>query len=152
MTKSVTFEQVQSLVDSLEFVFTHPEGTTATQCLAKLPSGFVVGQGFSACVDPALYNKAEGEKWAKEKCIKHATDELWKLEAYVLSKSMATTHVERIIAEKKELDERLDKLYAFFESDSLAKVPLDEQTLMREQADIMASYSCVLEERLKLTK
>lgn len=57
-------------------------------------------------------------------------------------------HQQRVVDEKTELDERLTKLIAFFNSPIFAGLPADEQYLMKRQADHMTSYSVVLGERV----
>lgn len=57
-------------------------------------------------------------------------------------------HQERVVQEKKELDERLDKLKAFFSSELYQKLDYDETVRLREQADVMKEYSDILLERI----
>ncbi len=75
---------IDALVASLEFKFARVEDTTVTGCWAYLPNGFKVGYGESACVDPNNFNEADGQKYAKERCIQNATNKLWELEGYLL--------------------------------------------------------------------
>ena len=55
-------------------------GGKLTHCMITLPSGFIV-TGESSCVDPAEYNKALGEKYAKERAVQT----LYMLEGYMLA-------------------------------------------------------------------
>lgn len=80
----VEYTQIQKMIASLEFKYAVIDGTTTTVCKAILPNGFTVGTGESACIDPNNFNKDLGEKYAKERAIINATDELWKLEGYLL--------------------------------------------------------------------
>lgn len=57
-------------------------------------------------------------------------------------------HQERVIAEKKELDERGDKLEQFILSDKFNSLPKAEQERMHWQLDVMGQYSEVLGERI----
>lgn len=57
-------------------------------------------------------------------------------------------HQQRVVDEKTELDERLTKLIAFFDSSIFAGLPTDEQGRMKRQADHMTNYSVVLGERI----
>lgn len=57
-------------------------------------------------------------------------------------------HQQRVVDEKTELDERLTKLIAFFNSQIFAGLPADEQDRMKRQADHMTNYSVVLGERI----
>lgn len=91
LPNKVAPDHIQSMVDSLEFKFARVEDTTVTGCWAFLPNGFQVGYGESACVDPANYNQADGEKYSKERCIQAATNKLWELEGYLLATTGATS-------------------------------------------------------------
>lgn len=84
MKNKVTVAEVQKQVRNLSFLFERVGNTTTTGCWAFLPNGFQVGYGESACVDPNNYNKAEGEKYAKERCVVQATNKIWELEGYLL--------------------------------------------------------------------
>lgn len=84
MNNRVEYNDIKEMVDSLDFKFAVIEGTTTTVCKAILPNGFTVGTGESACVDPNNFDLELGKKFAKERAIVNATDELWKLEGYLL--------------------------------------------------------------------
>lgn len=87
----VGYEHILKMVESLEYKFAFVEGTTATVCKAVLPNGFIVGHGESACVDPNEFNKEIGMKFAKERAVENATNELWKLEGYLLKATGKTS-------------------------------------------------------------
>lgn len=57
-------------------------------------------------------------------------------------------HQERVVAEKAELDDKLTKLTAFFDSTIFSSLPDEEQTRLRRQAHFMWQYSDVLGERI----
>jgi hypothetical protein len=61
-------------------------------------------------------------------------------------------HEERVVAERDEVKERLDKLTAFIEAKPInpiwAKLPYDEQGRMKIQQFIMKQYVAVLEDRI----
>lgn len=57
-------------------------------------------------------------------------------------------HQERVIAEKKELDEKLCKLEAFFSYPLFGTLPVQEQQRLSKQASLMHQYSDVLGERI----
>jgi len=79
---------IDAMVASLRFeLHTYP-GTTATVALAILPSGFVVGQGQSACASPENYNKEVGDKIAVDNARNEARQKLWEFEGYCLAKSL----------------------------------------------------------------
>lgn len=85
----VSQQNIYGLVGSLTYKFERVGETTVTGCWAFLPSGFQVAYGESACVDPANYDRALGEKYAKERCVAAAHNKLWELEGYVLSKALS---------------------------------------------------------------
>ena len=58
-------------------------------------------------------------------------------------------HQERVVNEKKELDEKLDKLKAFIETSSVFKsLPDDERRRLELQFDVMTEYSSILSQRI----
>lgn len=57
--------------------------TTTTVCQLFMENGYVV-LGTSACVDPAKFNKAIGEKYAYEDAI----NKVWPLEGYLLAEEI----------------------------------------------------------------
>jgi len=59
---------------------------------------------------------------------------------------------ERVIEEKRELDEKLDRLRVYMGSPAFTSVPTDEQARMGEQASFMAGYSRVLGARIAAFK
>ena len=54
----------------------------------------------------------------------------------------------RLVEEKAQLDERLEKLQAFQSSDAFQNIAAVQQTLLNVQANAMATYSQVLLERI----
>lgn len=56
---------------------------------------------------------------------------------------------ERVVAEKKELDERHSKLKAFLETSVFCALPSQERQLLREQAEVMRQYSDILTRRIE---
>lgn len=57
-------------------------------------------------------------------------------------------HQQRVVAEKAELDEKLAKLTAFFQSPTFRGLSADEQSRLCSQAVYMKGYSTVLGERI----
>lgn len=97
LPNSVTKESLEDLIAKSEVVYTNPVGTL-THCVITLPCGYGV-TGESACVDPAKYDKAIGEKYALEQAV----DKLWPLEGYLLAN-------DRYRAEKKRTDKYAGEL------------------------------------------
>lgn len=55
---------------------------------------------------------------------------------------------QRVIEEKKELDQKLLRLRKFFEGQNFQSVDPNEQARMLRQEVIMTDYSSILEERI----
>lgn len=56
---------------------------------------------------------------------------------------------QRVVEEAEQLDERIDKLFAFTEHPNFQLVPEDERDRMYRQLDAMRLYSLVLHERIE---
>jgi hypothetical protein len=57
-------------------------------------------------------------------------------------------HQERVVQEKKELDEKLAKLASFGTTPLFDSLPADEQGRLNRQFSVMEEYSHILEERI----
>lgn len=57
-------------------------------------------------------------------------------------------HQQRVVDEKRELDEKREKLGAFKHTPVFEKLPRQEQERLNTQAHIMTMYSAVLGERI----
>lgn len=57
-------------------------------------------------------------------------------------------HEQRVVDEKAQLDERLGKLFAFFQTEKFAGLSEAERSRLRNQARFMDGYAAVLEERI----
>jgi hypothetical protein len=57
-------------------------------------------------------------------------------------------HQKRVVEEKRELDERKEKLEAFFETPTFAQLDDSEQGRLHAQRNVMAAYSRILGERI----
>ena len=57
-------------------------------------------------------------------------------------------HQERVVTEKKELDEKLSKLALFMGGVTFANLPAAEKERLFRQEELMAKYSVVLGERI----
>lgn len=78
---SVTTTDMQAKTKLVEYH--RVAGTTTTLCFMHLHCGFLI-IGKSACVDPAKYNQALGEKYAYE----DAVNKMWELEGYLLANEL----------------------------------------------------------------
>ena len=57
-------------------------------------------------------------------------------------------HQERVVVEKRELDERLIKFAAFGRTEVFASLPTDEQNRLNRQLAVLEEYSCTLSDRI----
>lgn len=57
-------------------------------------------------------------------------------------------HQQRVVDEKKDLDDKLAKLLAFFQNPIFTGLSEAEQSRLRNQARFMDGYSAVLGERI----
>lgn len=78
---AVSLNDIQNKVKKT--VYTILPDTTTTVCQLFMENGYVI-MGTSACVDPANFNKAIGEKFAYEDAINKA----WPLEGYLLAEEI----------------------------------------------------------------
>lgn len=78
---SVTTTDLQEKTKKVEY-FVVPN-TTTTLCFMHLHCGFLI-IGKSACVDPAKFNTALGEKYSYEDAI----NKMWELEGYLLANEL----------------------------------------------------------------
>ena len=61
-------------------------------------------------------------------------------------------HQQRVIDEKDQLGEKLEKLLAFLSTDIYKSLPQREQELLYFQSQVMEDYYEVLQERIELFK
>lgn len=58
------------------------------------------------------------------------------------------TYQHRVINEKLELDDKIAKLIAFFDTDTYMNLPQAERARLLRQSQLMCEYSMVLGERI----
>ncbi|MCV4287884.1 hypothetical protein OH708_08205 [Pseudomonas capsici] len=59
-------------------------------------------------------------------------------------------HLQRVIAEKAQLDDKIEKLSAFFDTDLFKGLPAKQNELLTTQLSCMREYSVLLAERIAL--
>lgn len=162
-------KHIDALVASLTFQLQYFQGTTMTVAGAFLPNGFAVAVGTSACASPENYNKEVGDKIAIDNARDIAREKLWELEGYVLKKQLDLAkspmavagglnpdynpnglppHQQRVFYEKRELDDKIDKLDAFMKTVTFVDLPINEHNRLTEQYGHMKAYSKTLGERI----
>jgi hypothetical protein len=57
-------------------------------------------------------------------------------------------HQERVILEKRELDDKLNKLAAFLQGGIFAALAAEDRELLKQQAHHMKEYSVILAKRI----
>lgn len=57
-------------------------------------------------------------------------------------------HQQRVVTEKADIDERLGRLLAFFQTPTFEGLPETERSRLRNQARLLDGYSAVLGERI----
>lgn len=85
----VTVEQINRLMERLEFDTHVVPGTTTTLATAYIRMGpvkFTIATDYTACVDPRNYDADKGAFYAIEKVKITARNQLWVLEGYALAK------------------------------------------------------------------
>ncbi|WEF34878.1 Gp49 family protein [Pseudoduganella chitinolytica] len=85
----VTAERIDALVASLTYETARVPNTTSTVATSRLPWGFVVSIGHSACVSPANFDAEKGRKYAIEDAAAQSRAKLWELEGYRLAYELA---------------------------------------------------------------
>lgn len=58
-------------------------------------------------------------------------------------------HQERVVIEKKELDEKLRKLHDFLTGELIQSLPDEDQLLLKQQYKVMKEYSTILSDRIE---
>lgn len=140
-----------------------------TFCVLVLKNGFTV-TGKSACASPENFDAEIGRKIAKDDAIQ----QVWPLMGYALKerlfqaslapcekgevlgvkviegdKPAIPPHQQRVIDEKRELDEKLTKLGDFIDGNAFfATLPASEQMDLKSQRTVMQTYSCILSDRI----
>jgi hypothetical protein len=92
-------------------------------------------------------NRAEGNV-AQADLEKETADSCRKALAVLMNVPSETTFKERVVAEKRELDGRLEKLDAFIGTDKYRSLHDVEKERLCRQAGLMRDYSGVLGERI----
>lgn len=145
----------QEMVDA--FILGH-EGTRMGNhgvVLVKLRNGFTIVEE-SACVDPANYDQAIGERYALEK----AKRKVWEFLGFLLATARngvdreltpaekLPPHQLRMLKEKVELDQKVAALVLFINGPKFPEVDAAEQSRLKAQAEAMQAYADILEARL----
>lgn len=146
-------EDVENFITDVE-VMTVGEKTTIVN--AHTLTGFDTVR-HSSCVDPKNYSKELGKQYAMEEVV----NDLWAHLGFVLQwakyglnaeskKDKYPSHVQRMIDEYKELDDRINKLASFINTNSIFEtLQNEEREDMKAQLIWMHKYINVLANRLR---
>lgn len=145
-------EDVEKFITDVE-VMTVGEKTTVVN--AHTLTGFDTVR-HSSCVDPKNYSEELGKQYAMEEVV----NSLWSHLGFVLQwakyglnaeskKNKYPSHVQRMIDEYKELDDRINKLASFINTNPIFETLQDEEREdMKAQLIWMHKYISVLANRL----
>jgi hypothetical protein len=118
-----------------------------TFCVLTLRNGFTV-TGESACASPENFDVGIGREIARA----NAVNKIWpltsRLGAAHAGYSTMQPHQQRVVDEKAELDERLEKLVAFSKTPVFAGLDSAERNRLSKQAEAMTMYSHILFDRI----
>ena len=146
-------EDVENFITDVE-VITIGEKTTAVN--AHTLTGFDTVR-HSSCVDPKNYSEELGKQYAMEEVV----NSLWSHLGFVLQwakyglnaeskKDKYPSHVQRMIDEYKELDDRINKLASFINTNPIFEtLQNEEREDMKAQLIWMHKYINVLANRLR---
>lgn len=146
-------EDVENFITNVD-VTTIGEKTTVVN--AHTRSGFNMVH-HSSCVDPKNYSEELGKQYAMEEVV----NSLWSHLGFVLQwakyglnaeskKDKYPSHVQRMIDEYKELDDRINKLASFINTNPIFETLQDEEREdMKAQLIWMHKYISVLANRLR---
>lgn len=144
----VTPEMVQAAIVGETYTVL-PDGRT-TICQLTLDNGFTVN-GHSACVSKENFDPLKGNPPAR----KDAENKVWGYLGFRLAdqltlakKGESDTFLDRVINEKKQLDEKLIRLAQALEGSQFSVETLTRDMLERQLAS-MRTYSQILAERIE---
>ena len=141
---------VEGFIDTVESI---KIGTKTTNTTITCLTGYEVNAQ-SSCVKPENYNIEIGEQIAKPKAV----DTIWSHLGFVLQwarnglkpkEEVLPPHVQRMVTEHKELEQRLTKLGVFIDNNPNFKgLEIEEQERLKKQRVAMDEYFHILDERL----
>jgi hypothetical protein len=127
-----------------------------TFCVLVLRNGFTV-TGESACASPENFDAEIGQQIARQ----NAEQKIWPLEGYLLKQRLfedltaapkpnsdLPPHQQRVIDERAELQDKTEKLAAFFGSPIFQRLGDAEKFRLRAQIDAMVVYGNILAQRI----
>lgn len=142
-------EDVEEFIGNVD-VMTVGDKTTVVN--AHTLTGFDMVR-HSSCVDPKNYSQILGKEYAMEEVVNN----LWGHLGFVLQwakyglkrKQVLPPHVQRMIEEHKEVEQRLTKLSTFIDFGANFKaLEIEEQERLKKQRVFMDEYFHILDERL----
>lgn len=142
-------EDVEEFIGNVD-VMTVGDKTTVVN--AHTLTGFDMVR-HSSCVDPKNYSQTLGKEYAMEEVVNN----LWGHLGFVLQwakcglkrEQVLPPHVQRMIEEHKEVEQRLTKLSTFIDFGANFKaLEVEEQERLKKQRVFMDEYFHILDERL----
>lgn len=80
----VTQEHIETLMERVGLVCSHPADTTTTMCHAFLDNVFYLGTTYGACVSAENFDEEFGIQNSSKKAVEMVRERLWELEGYRL--------------------------------------------------------------------
>ena len=117
-----------------------------TFCVLVLKNGFTV-TGESACVSPENFDAELGRKIARQ----NAMQKIWPLIGYALKERLAAEpadYMGRMRVENAQLNEKIEKLEVFMESDKFNTLEPEQKRLLQKQYGAMMDYLTILAARI----
>ena len=142
-------EDVEEFIGNVD-VMTVGDKTTVVN--AHTITGFNMVK-HSSCVDPKNYSQELGKEYALEE----VTNDLWAHLGFVLQwakcglkrQEVLPPHVQRMIDEHRELEQKISKLGVFIaNSPNFKNLEVEEQERMKKQHIAMDEYFHILDERI----
>lgn len=140
----VTVEDIEARIVKTEFHIL--PGTTTTVCVITLDNGWNAS-GISACADPANFDKETGELWSRDQAFR----KLWEPMGFLLKEKLwqasSQTYLDRLRAERDDLNEKYQKLGIFIGSSKFYELDAEIQTDLKLQYEVMAPYAFIINNR-----
>jgi hypothetical protein len=149
--KRVTLDALKNNIKKIDF-YVHSD-SQLTICIITLVNDFTV-TGESACADPVMFDADIGQRIAQD----NAEKKIWPLMGYALKQELylqaqrgdGDTFLDRMKNEASNLEDNIMKLMAFIKGGvHFNDLHIDQQHLLRQQADVMTAYLGILNQRIE---
>lgn len=146
--KRVTKELIESRIELVDYQTVVVAGQKLMYCGIKMDNGFTVVGKPATCMDPANWRDEIG----REVSYDNSFAEIWRLEAYRMmseDKTGPTTFRDRLLVERADLIDKIEKLISFQNTGTYDELPAEEQRRLCAQLNVMVPYEAILKERIE---